>query len=551
MKIEDLFEKCESLTKDLVEVKSVNNTSGEREVAEFIEKHLREIPYFKEHEDQVIIQHLKDDKLDRRNVFAYVKGRKSESDDTIIFHGHLDTVGTEDFGSLEPLAHKPDELIKEMLKMDISEEVRRDLESGDYMTGRGACDMKSGDAVFITLLEYFSERCDSFSGNILLSLNPVEENLHTGIIEGIEVLNKLKEEKHFKFIMAINNDYICPLYEGDNKKYIYTGAAGKLLPCFYIQGKETHVGQCFEGFDASLLASEIVRNINYNTDFSDGYNGEVSLPPSVLKIKDLKQHYNVQTAFDAFVYFNYFVHNDSMDKIIEKLKKSVHKSIDNVLSSMNESYKKYCDMEGLEYSKIEHKVDLFTYEELYKLAKDRYNNNLDEEIDELTEELISKNIDKREIPMYITKKLIKTAKIVNPAVVLFFAAPYCPHNTLKKEVKEEEDLYNKLKDLLKDFEKECGETYEVMQFFPSLSDSSYLKIDDNTESIDELVNNFPEYKKLYNVPLHKIKDLNINAVNYGCYGKDAHKWTERVYKPYSFGVLPKLIIKTINEFMSK
>jgi len=33
----------------------------------------------------------------------------------------------------------------------------------------------------------------------------------------------------------------------------------------------------------------------------------------------------------------------------------------------------------------------------------------------------------------------------------------------------------------------------------------------------------------------------------GVYGKDGHKWTERVYKPYSFGVLPKLIQKATKE----
>lgn len=48
---------------------------------------------------------------------------------------------------------------------------------------------------------------------------------------------------------------------------------------------------------------------------------------------------------------------------------------------------------------------------------------------------------------------------------------------------------------------------------------------------------------------NEIKKLNISAINYGCYGKDAHKWSERIYKPYSFGVLPKLIIKTVEKFM--
>ena len=91
------------------------------------------------------------------------------------------------------------------------------------------------------------------------SANPVEENLHTGMIDGLTVIKRLKEKKHFSYALAINNDYICPLYEGDSNRYIYAGAVGKLLPCFYIKGKETHVGQCFEGFDESLLAAELVK----------------------------------------------------------------------------------------------------------------------------------------------------------------------------------------------------------------------------------------------------------------------------------------------------
>ena len=39
--------------------------------------------------------------------------------------------------------------------------------------------MKSGDAVWLILLKRFSEHPELFSGNIILSLNPVEENMHT------------------------------------------------------------------------------------------------------------------------------------------------------------------------------------------------------------------------------------------------------------------------------------------------------------------------------------------------------------------------------------
>lgn len=107
----------EQLTKDLVSISSVNGTSGEKKIAEFIESYLREIPYFKQHSNNVIIQSLKDDKLDRRNVFAYIKGENNNTGKTIMLHGHMDTVGVNDFGGLKEFAFSPDELLNKMLQM--------------------------------------------------------------------------------------------------------------------------------------------------------------------------------------------------------------------------------------------------------------------------------------------------------------------------------------------------------------------------------------------------------------------------------------------------
>lgn len=77
-----------------------------------------------------------------------------------------------------------------------------------------------------------------------------------------------------------------------------------------------------------------------------------------------------------------------------------------------------------------------------------------------------------------------------------------------------------------------------------------MKIDDTTEAMKVLKENFPQMEQLYPLPLEKIQRLDIPAVNFGCYGRDAHKWSERVYKPYSFQVLPELILKTVQEFLA-
>lgn len=169
-------------------------------------------------------------------------------------------------------------------------------------------------------------------------------------------------------------------------------------------------------------------------------------------------------------------------------------------------------------------------------------------IKEITDKCINENMDKREIPLEITKKLCLVAGIKIPTIVIFFAAPYCPHNTLKDEDEEEKKTYNEISKIVKEFSENSSEKFEVMQFFPSLTDSSYLKIDDDNESLNMLIGNFPEYERLYNVPLRTIKKMNIPAINYGCYGKDAHKWTERVYMPYTFKVLPDLVIKTLENY---
>lgn len=539
-------ERMRSIAKQMVEIPSVNGTPGEKKIGLFIEEFIRNIPYFKEHPNQVIIQPLKDDLLERRNVFALLIGEKERKADTLLFHGHSDTVGTEDFGAIEEWACKPDELIVKMAQLgDLASEVRKDLESGDYMFGRGACDMKSGDAVFLVLLEEMSEQVANLSGNILVSFNPVEENLHTGIIEGLETLLSLKETYGLEYKLAINNDFICPLFPEDDVVTIYTGTVGKLLPSFYIQGKETHVGQCFEGFDASMAATRLVEKINLNCDFADGYEGEYTYPPSVLKIKDLKPWYNVQTASEAFVYFNYFVHNASMEEITNKLKQAAKEVMEETLVKINKNSKVFCQLGGQYHQDYTYPLYVFTYQELLFLAKEK-DRQVEEKLDEIYEAELDKKTDKREIPIPVIRYLLQTSGIVSPAIVLYYAAPFCPHNTLQKG---ETPYIQEIEAIANSVSNQTDVKYRMMKFFPSLSDSSYLKMDDSKESIQLLKDNFPGMSRLYPVPVDQILQLNIPAINFGCYGKDAHKWTERVHLPYTFGVLPILLQKTIQYYL--
>lgn len=548
-----MYDEIIELTKKLVAISSINSTDGEKDAALFIESYLKDIPYFKEHPELIFTQDLHDDEFNRKNVFVLIKGEKGTSKNTIIIHGHMDTVGVDDYGKLKEYAFNPDELITQLenIKSELSEEVKEDLESGEYLFGRGTLDMKGGVATFMVVMKYLSKRVKEIDGNILFSSNPVEENLHTGIMEALEVFEDLKKKESLNYLFTINSDCVSPLYPTDKTRYIYTGSIGKVLPCFYVIGKEAHVGQCFEGFDASMVASELVRMINLNPEFCDGEDGEYTAPPSVLKLKDLKPSYNVQTSFSSFVYFNFMVTHRSTTEILNMLKDTAGKAMNNVINIINERYKSYCELSSIQYTKRKYDTKVLEYKEVYGLAKDVYDGNIDENIEELTLNLIKQGVDKREISLELTKHLCEIAGIRTPTIVVFFATPYCPHNTINEEVQSEKLVLEDLKEVLKKYENETDEKFKILKFFACLTDSSYVKIDDDDKSIESLVSNFPKMEKLYNVPINTIKKLNIPSINIGCFGKDPHKWTERVHMPYSFGVLPKVVVEMIEKNLMK
>lgn len=348
------------------------------------------------------------------------------------------------------------------------------------------------------------------------------------------------KKKKIQFECAINADFVGPKFTGDDTRYIYLGSVGKLLPAFYIRGNETHVGQAFEGLDPNLLASELVRRIGLNTDLADVAEGEVTLPPCYIETKGFKTEYNVQTPISSFVYFNYFVHQISPEKILNQLSGIVEDAFNDVLKNLNEQYKKYSKKASFQFKSLPWESRVIAYAELYdkvyRLYGDKVHARLNRVLNQYADEL-----DPREIGRLLIEELLLLDKDTSPVIVLFFAPPYVPKIFVKNRTHQERNILHNLHAVLENIEKTDNEKFEVNKFFPSLTDSSYLSLDDTDDEIEVLRRNFPKMESLYPVPIDKIRKLNIPALNIGTWGKDAHKKIERVYKPYTFGVLPRVI----------
>lgn len=528
-------QEMEAFTVELVNIASVNGTEGEVKIAEAVENKLRSFSYFQNHPSLVWSKKIKGDHLGRKSVFALLKGKGGASKKTIILHSHTDTVPIDDYGQLKDYAVRPYKLMEKLKEATLPLEVKSDLQSGDWLFGRGSVDMKSGLAAQLWTMQYFCEHRHELNGNLLLMTNPVEETTHGGIIDALTELEYLQTEEHIEFATAINSDFVGPLFSGDHSRYIYLGSVGKLLPSFYVQGSETHVGQMFEGLNPNLITSELISRIDHQTILADEAYGEIPQPPSVLKAKDLKPSYNVQTPRASFVYFNYFVHGISPDRVMDQLKKIAEEAFQGVINDLNQQYRSFCDRKSLNFQSLSWKSKVLTYEQLYQSVYDLYGEKANGRLNQIVKE--NKQSDLREISARLVEELLSMQGGREPVVVIFFAPPFVPHNYLKGETDNERKIIDNLQEITNEFD----DDFIIKYFFPSLADSSYLALDDSDEEIANLEKNFPAMDQLYPVPFEKIRALNIPAINIGTWGKDAHKMTERVYKPYTFRILPLFI----------
>ncbi|GAA0344643.1 M20/M25/M40 family metallo-hydrolase [Bacillus carboniphilus] len=535
------FEQVELLTKTLVSYPSYSGTEGETLKANVVQEIIYSFPYFQQSPEHVWSQSILEDLYQRKNVFALIRSNK-KTKRTIILHAHIDTVHTSDYGAIQSIAHQPDALLRYFKQDHVPEELKKEAESGDWLFGRGSLDMQSGVAVHLANMLYFSENLDELEGNLLFIFNPDEEAEHVGIKAAVKELYRLYKTENFQFELAINNDFITPLYEGDQTKYIYTGTAGKVLPAFYIQGRESHVGEALTAIDPTVLSSEIVRRVAYNLDFMEEIDGEHVMPPSVLLQRDEKEAYNVQTPLSATLYLNYFIYEKSIQNVIYELKAVTQEVAEDMSAKMQKTYESYCRERNIAEKSIDWSIKVQTFQEFVKELEDRGVNTT-----EITTRVFASNgeRDARQIAFRLIRELVAHDPGTTPRIIVFLATPYLPNHTIERDTPEGKRIIASIEKAANEISDATGEQFAMKRFFPFLADGNFLNFSGSETDLQMLRENFPAQEKLFPIPFDEMKEMQIPAINLGVYGKDGHRWTERVYKPYSFETLPLLIRSVI------
>ena len=540
----ELSKKIESLTLELSEIRGVVGTKEENHVSERIYEKFQAMDYFKKNPENLKYVYAIDDPLERKSVVAIVKGEKGNSKKTVILIGHTDTVGVSDYGVLEDYATSPLELAEKFKQVSIPEDVRKDLESGEYLFGRGVFDMKSGVATLMTILESLSEDVANLEGNVVFAAVCDEEANSAGMLSVVPELTKLADKEGFEYQALIDTDYSAPRFEGDNTRYVYVGTVGKLMPSFYIVGSEAHAGDPFKGLDPNHISSAITMEIDFNTKYGDEAEGEVTVPPISLRQQDLKVEYSVQTAKTSHLYFNFGTHSSTPDEMMDRVLDGSKDAFQKVLDNLNVEYEKYCKSNEFHHERLAWQAKVITYEELYAKVKAENAHGLKELTEKLEKELLNnEDVDDRIFALKMVEAVHNMWSDKNPVVVVYYSPPYYPHIYVEGSTPLEKKLLDVANEIIGEIDSDYN--IEMKKFYPYISDLSYAAAPREEDAVSSLKNNMPGFGSKYKLPIEDMQKLNLPVVNIGPFGKDAHKFTERLEKDYSFNVAPKLVYEAI------
>ncbi|MBO5995261.1 MAG: M20/M25/M40 family metallo-hydrolase, partial [Firmicutes bacterium] len=465
-----------------IKVESFTFSSNERLVEPFLLDYLRGIPYFAKHPELCGTYDIKDDPLGRKVVFGMVRGRGNKA--VVLIH-HCDVVGVEDFKLLKDYAFSPDELGEKLMEVkdSLPTDAQADLESGNWLFGRGGCDMKAGGSIQWSLLKRYSE-LDDFEGNVIVVAVPDEENMSAGMRGAVRLLAELKDKYDLDYRMMINSE---PQQRKSPDEGIFSeGTVGKIMPFVYVRGYLSHVGKVFEGLNPVGIMSEIVRRTELNMDFTDAVGDECSPPPTWLYLKDSKTVYDVSMPLSMAGCFSILTLHRTPGEILDMVRQISVESFDKVLGEMHASYDRFKAIARPVAQELPWQTRVESFMELYNEALAAHGEDFkaayDEELRTLTSKLTTGDINIIECNFELVEKVFEYVDDLAPRVVFGLIPPYYPNvsNYYFEGLGDRKDISCALNDFTM---KEFGERYINEYFYTGICDLSFSGLGNSEEMV--------------------------------------------------------------------
>src|SRR5665647_3552205 len=534
-------ERIAQILKELVACDSISYTEKENKASQYVYDFLKNTPYFKGNPELFGKYDIPNDPYGRFVVYGLVLGKKK---DTVLLSGHTDVVSTEVYGEAEPLAfNMGEELEKKLASMDLDETAKKDMESGEWLWGRGVADMKAGIALNMTLTEKYAAEATkgTLEGSVIFMALPDEESYSAGIRSGIEVVKDLKSKYNLNCKLLLCTE---PAAEMEDKQVMSLGSVGKVMPVVITQGKVAHVGHCFNGISGLNMLAGVYQKTNGSLEFSDEFEGEATPPPNWSNMRDMKLTYDASLPYRGYGYFTVLNQSTTPEEVISILKKNCIEVFEEEVKKLNGTYQIFKTMNKFETKeKLEYETCVMTFEELCDDLKKKNTKGFKEFYGriykEVGEKVVNGALNFPSATVFLMDQVLNFADIKTPLILIGIAPPFYPA-THSNSIKGREHFGTKIYKYAKKLsEEKYGQGLVYENYFMGISDNSYTSLE--PFDFEKFIKSFPMWGKLYNLNFETIEGLSIPSILYGPVGREYHQWTERVNRHSLFEVMPNTL----------
>lgn len=524
----------------LTERKSVTGTDGEASFGPWLADALRHETAFRRAEIWTIEVEPGDG---RHCVAMLVRGTGHA---TVVLTGHYDTVTTSDYGELEDMATRPQQLTQALGKTlaladaPAAMRARDDFASGDFLAGRGLLDMKAGLAAGLAVCAAFAESTNA-AGNLLFIAVPDEENNSAGARKAAQALPAIAGERGLDILAAINLDAIADDGDGSKGRVIALATVGKLLPTAHVVGVPAHSGFPLNGLNAATVAAAIAARVEWASELTDNAQSVPGTPPSLLNIRDGKSRYDVTTPATAFASFNVLSYRRSPDEVLDRFDRLCADAAFACLAELKQ--RRHCQHGSAAIDLVE-TIPLHRYEALL----DRLDAEARSRLGTVGASLAAGDLPLPEQCRLVTEEAWRLSRLPGPAIVTGFGSiPYLPTNLSDRPAAAR--LRAIALDIAAGATARYGSAIGCADYFAGISDMSFFG--EATESgLNVVARNTPMWRDGIRWP--KSGGLaNIPTINIGPWGRDYHTPLERLHIGYAFDVLPQVVSDVCAALLAK
>ena len=404
------------LTKWLVSIPSVAHAKGPSLITKAIYDGLGEFPYFKNHADHLnLIAH---EESSKSSIVALVKSFDA-IEDTLVILCDTDTNSPYHYGVLKRFSTNCDELQKQLSQSkDITNEtLKKGIDSGDLMFGLGILQSKCATGSMLVALKELSDNHVRLKLNILFICTSESAIQHRGIKKCIPFVHDLIKKEHLKLRLCVNAKPNFPISRTDKDLHIYTGNYGKVEPSFYIIGNSASAFRPYAGFSASIIASELIRELELNPLFSQSLHQKPLVPTfDSLRVKEFGKDYSPD---GMQISFSMPLVNISLDDLLELLKNSAAKAIENAAELIDQREASYANLNHEEFIPLAQDAEVVSFSDLLERASHNFTGDLNKALQGMVLKCRSEGLSLHQAGITIIERLNELAKLPRPSVVVY------------------------------------------------------------------------------------------------------------------------------------